>query len=100
VSALLELLLMIGATLAVALSGVGLLAARDTALRLHFLAPASSLGVPLMVAALAVDQGWDRTTAKLVLIGVLLVGSGAVTASAIGHAAAQREGWIHRGTRR
>ncbi len=89
-----EIVLLVAGTMAVALAGLGLLVARTTALRLHFLAPASSLGVPLVVAALAVDEGWGRTAGKVVLIGVLLLGSGAVTVSALGRATAQRSGLV------
>lgn len=89
-----EVVLLVLGGLAVALGGVGLLAARDTALRLHYLTPASSLGAPLIVAALAVDAGWTRAAFKLVLIAVLLVGSGAITTSALGRAREQRAGRV------
>lgn len=76
----------------VAVGCLGLLVARDVLLRLHYLGPASSLGAPLIIAALVVHEGWGLLAIKLVLIGVLLVGSGAVTVAAFGRAAAELEG--------
>ncbi|MGH3721358.1 MAG: monovalent cation/H(+) antiporter subunit G [Pseudonocardiaceae bacterium] len=86
-------LLTLGIT-GVAVGCLGLLVAGDVFLRLHYLGPASSLGAPLIIAALVVHEGLDLLAIKLVLIGVLLVGSGAVTVAAFGRAAAQREGLI------
>jgi multicomponent Na+:H+ antiporter subunit G len=79
---------------AVALSCLGLLTARDTYLRLHYLGPASSLGTPLIVAAMVMHEGLSFSAVKLVLIGVLLVGSGSVTVAAFGRATAQRQGLV------
>jgi hypothetical protein len=41
-----------------------------------------------------VQDGLSLSAVKLVLIGVLLIGSGAVTVAAFGRAAVQREGLI------
>jgi hypothetical protein len=41
-----------------------------------------------------VHQGWSFSAVKLVLIGVLLIGSGAVTVAAFGRAAAQHQGLV------
>ena len=49
---------------------------------------------PLVIAALVVHEGLSSSAVKLVLIGVLLIGSGAVTVSAFGRAAAQRAGLV------
>jgi multicomponent Na+:H+ antiporter subunit G len=89
-----EIVLVVGGIAAVALGCLGLLAARDTYLRLHYLGPASSLGTPLITAALVVHDGLSFSAVKLILIGVLLVGSGAVTVAAFGRATAQRRGLV------
>jgi multicomponent Na+:H+ antiporter subunit G len=89
-----EVVLLAVGIAAVALGCVGLLVARETFLRLHYLGPASSLGAPLIIAALVVDAGLSTLAIKLVLIGVLLVGSGAVTMVAFGRAEAQRQGLV------
>ena len=78
----------------VALGCLGLLVVRDVFLRLHYLGPASALGAPLIIAALVVQEGVSASALKLVLIGVLLIGSGAVTATAFGRATAQRQGLV------
>ncbi|WUH89238.1 monovalent cation/H(+) antiporter subunit G [Streptomyces sp. NBC_00433] len=56
--------------------------------RLHALAPASSLGVPLLCLGLAVDAGAGREAAKLLVIGALTAVSGPVTTIVIGRAMA------------
>jgi multicomponent Na+:H+ antiporter subunit G len=89
-----EIVLLVLGIAGVAVGCLGLLTARDTYLRLHYLGPASSLGTPLIVAALVVHQGWSFSAVKLVLIGVLLIGSGAVTVAAFGRAAAQHQGLV------
>jgi multicomponent Na+:H+ antiporter subunit G len=89
-----EIVLLVTGIAAVALSCVGLLVAREAFLRLHYLGPASSLGAPLVIAALVVHEGVSALALKLVLIGVLLVGSGAVTVAAFGRSTAQRAGLV------
>lgn len=91
---LLEIGLLVAGIAAVAVGCLGLLTARDTYLRLHYLGPASSLGAPLIIAALVTHEGLSASAVKLVLIGVLLIGSGAVTVAAFGRAAAQRQGLV------
>jgi hypothetical protein len=46
------------------------------------------------VTAAVVQQGWGLPAIKLILIGVLLIGSGAVTVAAFGRAAAQHGGLV------
>lgn len=86
------------ATLGVAaqvFAAVGMVVLRDRYRRLHLLTYASSLGVPPVVAALAItDPTPGRATVKLVLVGVLLVVGGAVTGMAVARATAQREGRV------
>jgi multisubunit Na+/H+ antiporter MnhG subunit len=93
-AAVVEVALLAAGIAVVALGCVGLLVVRDTYLRLHYLGPASSFAAPLIIAALVMHEGWSLSTIKLVLIGVLLVGSGAVTVTAFGRATAQREGLV------
>ncbi|HET9254724.1 MAG TPA: monovalent cation/H(+) antiporter subunit G [Pseudonocardiaceae bacterium] len=93
-STVVEIVLLATGIAGVALGCAGLLVARETLLRLHYLGPASSLGAPLIIAALVVDAGLSTLAIKLILIGVLLVGSGAVTVSAFGRATAQRQGLV------
>jgi multicomponent Na+:H+ antiporter subunit G len=59
--------------------------------RLHALAPASSLGVPLLCLALALDAGGGRQAVKLLCIGLLTALSGPGLTIVIGRVMA-REG--------
>lgn len=52
--------------------------------RLHALAPAAGLGVPLVCLALAVDAGAGRAAVKLLFVGALTAVSGPVVTVAIG----------------
>jgi monovalent cation/proton antiporter MnhG/PhaG subunit len=58
----------------------------DTFVRLHSLAPAACAGVPLIAAAVAVDQGVGRAAVKTLLIGLLFATGGTVTTIALGKA--------------
>ncbi|MEU7028417.1 monovalent cation/H(+) antiporter subunit G [Streptomyces sp. NPDC014779] len=64
--------------------------------RLHALAPASSLGAPLVVLAVAVAEGPGRRAVGLLVVAVLLVVGGALTAPALGRCTAQHEGRVAR----
>ncbi|MFC1415857.1 cation:proton antiporter [Streptacidiphilus cavernicola] len=64
-------------------SAVALLVLPAPFTRLHALAPATSLGAPLIVLALAVDTGPGRAAVKLLFIGGLLAVAGPVTTMAI-----------------
>lgn len=57
--------------------------------RLHALAPASCLGVPLIAVAVAVDQGAGRAAVKTLVIGLLFAAGGTAGTVAIGKAATQ-----------
>jgi multicomponent Na+:H+ antiporter subunit G len=52
--------------------------------RLHALAPATGLGVPLVCLGLAVDAGAGRAAVKLLFIGALTAVSGPVATVVIG----------------
>lgn len=69
-------------------TGILLLCALGVALvdepfrQLHFLAPATTLAVPLISVALMIDQGHNRTSVKIAVIAVLVaVTQPAVTAA-------------------
>ncbi|WP_255952075.1 monovalent cation/H(+) antiporter subunit G [Streptomyces odontomachi] len=62
--------------------------------RLHALAPAGSLGAPLVALAAAVQTGPGRAAVKLLLIGLLLAAGGSVCAMAAGRAQARRDGLL------
>ncbi|WP_431683177.1 cation:proton antiporter [Kitasatospora sp. KL5] len=76
----------------VLLSAVALVRLRGTLTRLHALAPASCAGVPLIAAAVAVDQGPGRAAVKTLFIGLLFAVGGTVTTIAVGRASRQAEG--------
>lgn len=79
---------------AICLSGLGLLLVRDVYTRLHLLAPASSVGVPLVVVGLAVETGAGRAAVKLLFIGALLALSSPVVTAATARAAARLDGRV------
>lgn len=80
--------------LIVVASAVGAAAMRRTYNRLHFLTPATSLGGPLIGAALGISNGWGLTTAADAFVIALLALTGPVLEAATGRVAAQREGLI------
>ncbi|WP_042364587.1 cation:proton antiporter [Streptacidiphilus neutrinimicus] len=71
---------------AVLLGCFALVALPGPFVRLHATALASSLGLPLLALAVAVDTGPGRGAVKLLLIGALVAVSGPVTTMAIGKA--------------
>jgi multicomponent Na+:H+ antiporter subunit G len=85
------LVLLACGTAALLLSALALAVLTTPYARLHALAPATSLGVPLISLALAVDAGPGRAAVKLLFIGALAAVSGPVTTMVIGRTMA-REG--------
>jgi multicomponent Na+:H+ antiporter subunit G len=69
---------------AILLSACALLALPGPYQRLHGLAPATSLGLPLLCLSLAVDQGAGRTAVKLLVIAALAAVTGPVVGIAVG----------------
>ncbi|WP_328917251.1 MULTISPECIES: cation:proton antiporter [unclassified Streptomyces] len=69
---------------ALLLSALALLVLPTPYARLHALAPASSLGLPLVCLALALDAGAGRAAVKLLFIGALTAFCGPLTSIAIG----------------
>jgi multicomponent Na+:H+ antiporter subunit G len=94
IAPVIEIILLTVGIVGIAVGSTGLLVSHDAFLRLHYLGPASSLGVPLIIAALMVHVGWSLLALKLAGIGVLLIASGAVTVAAFGRATAQCENLI------
>ncbi|MBD0694167.1 cation:proton antiporter [Streptomyces sp. CBMA123] len=76
----------------VLLSVAALVRFTDTFTRLHALAPAACVGVPLIAAAVALDQGGGRGAAKTLLIGLLFGVGGTVTTIALGKSSWHSEG--------
>ncbi|GEL19083.1 monovalent cation/H(+) antiporter subunit G [Pseudonocardia asaccharolytica] len=89
-----ENVLLAAGVLVTVASAVGALAMRSAYNRMHFLSPVSSLGGPLIGAAIAVANGWSLTTALVGFTVFLLALSGPVLEAATGRLAAQREGLI------
>ncbi len=58
--------------------------------RLHALAPATSLGVPLICLALALDAGGGRQAVKVLVIGALTAVSGPALTIVIGRVMARQ----------
>ena len=81
---LIALVLLVAGTAVLLLSACALLVLPGPYARLHALAPATSLGAPLIALALAVDTGPGRAAVKLLAIGALLAVSGPITTMAIG----------------
>ncbi|MCU7826734.1 cation:proton antiporter [Kitasatospora sp. DSM 101779] len=75
----------------VLLSALALVRLRGTPMRLHALAPATCAGLPLIAAAVAVDQGPGRAAARTLFIGLLFAVGGTVTTIAVGRAVRQSE---------
>ncbi|GAA4601297.1 hypothetical protein GCM10023195_03100 [Actinoallomurus liliacearum] len=70
-----------------ALSAIRLVLTRDLFARLHFIGPVTVLAAPLVVAGLAL-RTWSswHDVFKLVLIGLLLIGTGPATVVATARA--------------
>jgi multisubunit Na+/H+ antiporter MnhG subunit len=75
-------------------ASIGAVVPRDVLDRLHFLAPVTSVGVPLVGLGVAVDTGWHLSTAEILVIVAVVAVTGPVLASATGRAAAEERGLI------
>lgn len=84
------------AAVVVVLSGVGLLGARDSIPRLHFITPVTSVAAPLTGVAYAVQEGWGISAGLVLLIVGLISLTGPGLGAAIGRAAAFNEGKLPR----
>jgi multicomponent Na+:H+ antiporter subunit G len=81
---------------ALALSALALAVLPTPYARLHALSPASSLGMPLVCLALALDAGPGRAAVKLLFIGAVTAAAGPVLTIVIGRTMA-REGELPNG---
>jgi multicomponent Na+:H+ antiporter subunit G len=68
----------------------GMLRARGTLARLHFLTPVTSLGGPLIGIGLVIEIGWNLTSGMVALTVVLLAVAGPVQQSATARLARER----------
>ncbi|MFJ8849333.1 monovalent cation/H(+) antiporter subunit G [Streptomyces sp. NPDC102437] len=94
----LSALVLLGCGVAVLLlSALSLVVLAAPYARLHALAPATSLGLPLIALALALETGAGRTAIKLLFIALLSATAGPVTSMAIGRSSAQEEGLVENG---
>lgn len=84
----------VAGSLVMASACVGALLARNTYHRLHFTAPLSSLGGPLVAVGLAIRSGADLETASILVPMLILFFTGPVINGAIARMAAQREGRV------
>ena len=78
------------------LSATALVALERPYGRLHALTPATSLGLPLVALALAVETGPGRSAVKLLVIAAMAAVGGPVTTMAIGRATAQSAGLLRK----
>jgi multisubunit Na+/H+ antiporter MnhG subunit len=82
------------AALVVVLSAVGVLAARDTLPRMHFISPVTSVAAPLTAVAYVVDQGVGLAGGLVVAIAVLLAVTGPPLGAAIARLSAAEHGLV------
>jgi len=78
----------------VVLTALASLRARRAADRLHYLAPATALGAPLVGLGLVLENGWSLTSAQIAVTCGLIMITGPVLTSAALRLAAQREGTV------
>jgi multicomponent Na+:H+ antiporter subunit G len=85
------LILLAAGTAAILLAAAGLLLLPTPYSRLHALPAASSLGIPLICLALALDAGPGRQALKVLFIGALTAVSGPALSIVIGRTMAVEE---------
>ena len=66
----------------------------DALVRVHFLTPVTSVGLPLVAVGLSVESGQPFTIAELLFTALLVGVSGPVLGSATGRAAAVEQGRV------
>lgn len=76
----------------VAFSAVGALRARRPLTRLHYLAPVTTIAVPLLCLAAALTEGATLGTATIVLTALVAAFSSPVTSAAVGRTLAEEAG--------
>lgn len=75
----------------VPVASIGLLRARGTLARLHFLAPVTTLAGPLIGLGLMIEIGWNLTSLLVALTVVLLAITGPVLQTATARLARDRQ---------
>lgn len=80
------------AVLIVAYASYGALFARSTLARLHFLAPVTTIAVPLFSLAAVLAFGVSLGSATVVAIALVVAASGPVLTAAVGRAVAAESG--------
>ncbi len=65
-------LLLAAAAASAALTALGVLLSRDVYERLHYLAPAATIGVVCVAAAIVLREGLDQAGIKAILTGAVL----------------------------
>jgi multicomponent Na+:H+ antiporter subunit G len=70
---------------------IGLVVARSTLDRLHLVAPASSVGGPLICAAVLVNESFSQAGIHAILVGAILLAVGPVLTHVTARAARLRE---------
>jgi multisubunit Na+/H+ antiporter MnhG subunit len=87
-------LLSVGAAILV-LCALGVLLVDDPFTQLHFLAPSSTLAVPLLSLAVMIDQGHNRITVKIAVIAALVALTQPAVTAATMRAMADERGLIN-----
>jgi multicomponent Na+:H+ antiporter subunit G len=85
------IVLLAAGILVIVATAVRALAAGDDLVRVHYLSPATSLGVPLVGLGIAITAGWTWTTATVALVVVLLAVTSAPLSAAIASTIAEQE---------
>ncbi|SEG84123.1 Na+/H+ antiporter subunit [Actinacidiphila yanglinensis] len=75
----------------VLLSVAALIRLRGPLMRLHALAAASCLGLPLLAVAVALQEGAGRAAVKSLLIGLVFAAGGTASAIAVGKVTSEAE---------
>jgi multicomponent Na+:H+ antiporter subunit G len=86
------LVLVFAGVAVIVVSCVGCVCARNALVRLHFLSPVTSAGVPLCGVGIAISDGWSLSTATVLLVVGLMALTGPVVQSATGRLIAEQEG--------
>lgn len=81
--------------LVLVLASVGLVVRRDVRDRIHYVSLAAVVGAPLVVLGLALSAASWRSGVKLVIIGMLLAGTGPAVSAATGRAVERSMGTGH-----
>ena len=76
---------------AVAITAIGVLVSRNVYERLHFLAPAATIGVVAVTAAVVVRESLDQAGVKAIIAGIILLVMNPILTHATARAARVRE---------